>query len=63
MNRPRTFCWVSRNGVPFPQIIFEPRVGCQDLPIVASTERKLEPAEYPLGLNALALKYPAPEMV
>jgi hypothetical protein len=63
MNRPRTFCWVSRNGVPFPQILFEPRVGCQDLPIVASTERKLQPAEYALTLTQLVERYPAPEMV
>lgn len=63
MNRPRTFCYVSRNGVPFPQIIFEPRVGCEGLPIVATTERKLDAAEYHLGLNDLALKYPCPEMV
>jgi len=63
MNRPRTFCYVSRNGVPFPQILFEPRVGCEGLPIVASTERKLEPAEYQMGLDTLAKKYPAPEMV
>lgn len=63
MNRPRTFCYVSRNGVPFPQIIFEPRVGCHGLPIMASTERKLEPAEYHMLLGDLAKKYPAPEMV
>jgi hypothetical protein len=66
MNRPRTFCYVSRNGIPFPQIIYgdrKDRVGCEGLPIVATTERKLEAAEYHLGLNDLALKYPCPEMV
>jgi hypothetical protein len=64
MNRPRSFLWVSRNGVPFPQIVYDdPRVGCEGLAIVPGTERKLDPSEHYVGLDTLATKYPAPETV
>lgn len=56
--RPRTFCWVSRNGVPFPQIIFDdPRVGCAGLTIIV--EHKLEPDDR-RTLDDLAAALPAP---
>lgn len=60
MNRPRTFVWVTLNGVLFPQIIFDdPRVGCEGLPIVKGTERKLDPTDT-RPLDWLAAVYPAP---
>ena len=60
MTRPRSFVWVERNGLRFPQIIFnDPRVGCERLPIVKGTERKLEPSDT-RSLNQLAADYPAP---
>ena len=58
-NRPRTFCWVSRNGVSFPQIIFEPRVGCEGLTVMPGTEIKLDPSDT-RSLDKLAKNYPAP---
>lgn len=62
MNRPRTFCWVSRNGVPFPQVIFDdPRVGCENLRALA--ERRLQPSEFELSLDQLAAKYPPPSLM
>lgn len=58
MNRPRTFCWVSRNGVPFPQIVFDdPRVGCAGSAPIA--EHKLDPSDA-RTLDQLAKTYPAP---
>jgi hypothetical protein len=63
MNRPRTFCWVSRNGVPFPQTIFDdPRVGCEHTVPMPGTEIKLEPDDT-RTLDRLAADYPAPTTV
>lgn len=60
MNRPRTFLWVSRNGIPFPQIVFEdPRVGCEGLTPIPGSERSLDPADA-RSLDDLASAYPAP---
>ena len=58
--RPRTFCWVSRNGAAFPQILFDdPRVGCAELPIISKTERQIHPDDG-RPLDVLAADYPAP---
>ena len=59
--RHRTFLWVRRNGMPFPQIVFEPRVGCADLPVIKGTEIKLEPDDK-RPLDWLAAVYPAPKL-
>lgn len=57
--RPRTFVWMYRNGVMYPQIWFDdPRVGCADHTPVA--DRQLKPDEFVLSLDDLARKYPAP---
>lgn len=62
MNRPRTFLWISRNGIPFPQIIFEdPRVGCEGLTPIAGTEIKLDPSDT-RTLTQLAAVYRALKM-
>jgi len=59
--RPRTFCWISRNGVPFPQIIFDdPRVGCENTAPIPGTEIKLAPDDT-RPLDQLATDYPAPK--
>ena len=58
-DHPRSFAWVARNGLLFPQIIYEdPRVGCEGLAPVS--ERQLLPGEHHLTLDQLAAKYPAP---
>lgn len=58
MNRPRTFLWISRNGVPFPQIVFDdPRVGCEGLTPIAGI--KLDPDDN-RTLDQLAADHPAP---
>lgn len=59
-DRPRTFLWVNRNGVPFPQIVLDdPRVGCADLPVIPGASIKLEPDDT-RSLDQLAAAYPAP---
>jgi hypothetical protein len=60
MSRPRTFVWVSRNGVPFPQIWFDdPRVGCAAEAPMPGTDRKLDPSDN-RSLEQLAADHPAP---
>lgn len=61
-SRPRTFLWANRNGVPFPQIVFEPRVGCAELPVIKGTEIKLDPDDT-RTLDQLAADYPAPKEI
>lgn len=57
--RPRTFLWITRNGVPFPHIVFDdPRVGCEGMTLIKGTERKLHPDDG-RPLSQLALDYPA----
>jgi hypothetical protein len=60
-DRPRSFAWFNQFGSPAPQIVFDdPRVGSTDIkPIV---ERRLDPSEFHLTLDALVARYPAPRM-
>lgn len=58
-DRPRSFAWVSGNGRPSPQLIYnDPRIGCEGLMIIV--ERRLSDDECRLTLDQLAAKYPAP---
>lgn len=58
-DRPRFFAWVSGNGRPSPQLIYDdPRVGCEGLMIIV--QRRLTDDEHHLTLEQLAAKYPAP---
>jgi len=58
-DRPRSFVWLSQFGILMPQIWFDdPRLGSAT-PIV---ERKLDPSECQLTLDALAAKYPAQQI-
>ncbi|CAN7381922.1 hypothetical protein LJR220_003398 [Bradyrhizobium sp. LjRoot220] len=60
--RPRTFLWITRNGIPFPQIVFDdPRVGCDGMTPIPGTEIKLDPSDT-RGLGNLAFDYPAPKV-
>jgi hypothetical protein len=60
--RPRSFCWVSRSGIPFPQLIYDdPRVGCEGLAIIAGTEIKLEPDDQ-RTFDQLVADHPAPKV-
>ena len=58
-DRLRTFVWAWGLRGPQPQILFEPRVGCEATRILV--ERKLDPADT-RSLNELARDYPAPEI-
>lgn len=57
--RTRSFAWVSDNGRPSPQLIYDdPRVGCEGLMIIV--QRRLTDDEHHLTLEQLTAKYPAP---
>lgn len=58
--RAKSFCWVAGLNGPAPQIVFDdPRVGCEDLRILA--EIKLDPEDM-RSLTQLATAYPAPTL-